>query len=101
MFFDFLIPRDSRTVKIQRRTAGELVGPVLDVASPPEDVAAVILAAAEPTHELRIWGTPRALRRIGATGPERDARGIIWSFLVRHSPERTQWITCYEGTVPK
>jgi hypothetical protein len=93
----FLLPSRHRAVTIQRRRAGELVGPALDVASRSADVAAVLLAAEEPTHELRIFGSPFALSRIGANGPLRDIRGEIWEFMIRKSPTVTQWITCYAG----
>jgi hypothetical protein len=94
----WLVPRASRTVRMQRRRAGALVGPLLDLPSTPADVAHAVNMAAQPLHELRIWGTARALRRIGAE-PTRDIRGPFWNLWISSAADRAvgTWVTCYEG----
>lgn len=94
--FEFLIPAVSRTVRIQRRHKGELCGDIHKTHSRPADVRSAILIFAEPLEELRIFGTPRALRRIGADGPRRDIRGVYWLFRVTPTTRPAFSVYCYE-----
>jgi hypothetical protein len=66
----FLVPRASRTVRVQRMQRGMLISPPVFVPSRPADVRACFFGKQSAFFvaltELRIYGTSRALSRIGA-----------------------------------
>jgi|KBSMisStandDraft_5_1062788.scaffolds.fasta_scaffold00832_29 hypothetical protein len=88
--FDFLFPA-SRTVRVIRRHDGELELPGQTL---PTDRAAVAnyIAAQDNPHELRIYGTRRALRRLQCNGPHTDIRGEYFDF-----DHASGWTYAFEG----
>lgn len=89
-FADLFHSKDSRTVIVQRRTRGELVGPRLEVRSDRAAVERALDELGEPRTELRIFGSARALRRLGA---EKDPTCFPhWGF-----ESIRVWVPCYEG----